>query len=620
MSKNAWGIDISNSSIKAVLFTKDGDSLTLAAVDVEELPRGGTDQAQLDAHIREGLTQLASRNRMKGQVLACSIPGHTVFNRPIKLPPVDAAKLGEVVRYEAQQQIPFPLNEVVWDYHVVDRKYGVGEEREVILFAIKRDVVDHFLGLLQSVGLQPQIMQFSPVALYNFLVHDQDTGTASVALDLGADNTDLVVVDGPRCWIRNLPITGNDLTKAIQKAFNIPAAEAEKLKLSAGQSQQGAKIFAVLQPVLKDLVGEIHRSIGYYKSISRQSKFDKIFLMGNGSKVINFQKFASQNLQLLATKVAALAKIAIGGSVDQNALQKYLPTLGPAMGLALQAHGDARMSINLLPEEERVKREQAKRKPVAAAAVVLLALPVWLWGSAVRDEAAKLAAANREAVKLNDRNVEMVQKRQETMQPIPRYEKELATLGGLVTERDLALKVLNKINQLVKGNDTSRGVGDDNLWLLSCEMVEKPPQAAPPAGAQASRFFPPSAACLLELKIEGAIKARQDTAQAQAFVKERLSEPLAKEFFVGSHNVEVEPQAVTKLKPKSMAEPGGGPGLFGGPQAEGETKYHRFTAVLQIKFGPEARKPAPAVAPPAGGAPPAGNGGGAREEAVIRKQ
>ncbi|HUR38081.1 MAG TPA: pilus assembly protein PilM, partial [Planctomycetota bacterium] len=295
MAKGVWGIDVSKSSVKVVRL--EGDTLTHSGVFPYD--SAGTGEApDIDAQIKSTLTQIKAQYKISGEPVIFSLPSHSTFNRLIKLPPVEEAKIPEIVKYEAQSQIPFNIEEVIWDYQYVERDYQPGEEKEVILFAIKRDIVEQFLGNIAELKFNTEAVQFAPVALFNFLLRDQDFKGATVALDMGGDNTDLIVIDGTKFWVRNLPITGNDITKALQKAFNIPFEEAEKLKLKAGQSQQAQKIFNAVQPILRDLVNEINRSMGYYKSISKTSKFDQIILLGNSTKTLNFQKFVSQSLQL----------------------------------------------------------------------------------------------------------------------------------------------------------------------------------------------------------------------------------------------------------------------------------------------------------------------------------
>src|SRR5262245_44969377 len=369
MGKGVWGIDVSKTSVKAVRI-EDG---TLTHSGVFPYESAGTGEAgDLDEQIKAALTQIKATFKISSDPVIFSLPSHSTFNRLIKLPPVEESKIPEIVNYEAQSQIPFNIDEVIWDYQYVERDYAPGEEKEVILFAIKRDIVEQFLGNIADLKFNTEAVQFAPVALFNFLLKDQDMKGATVALDMGGDNTDLIVIDGTKFWVRNLPITGNDITKALQKAFNIPFEEAEKLKLKAGQSQQAQKIFNAVQPILRDLVNEINRSMGYYKSISKTSKFDKILLLGNSTKTLNFQKFVSQSLQLPAARVQKLNKISVGGQIDPGELNESLATIGTALGLALQGIVTTANRVNLLPEIYRKKKELKKKQPFIVAAAAML--------------------------------------------------------------------------------------------------------------------------------------------------------------------------------------------------------------------------------------------------------
>src|SRR5262252_2185021 len=427
MGKGVWGIDVSKSSVKAVRI--EGGTLTHAGVFPYD--SAGTGEAgDLDEQIKGALTQVKSTYKITSEPVIFSLPSHSTFNRLIKLPPVDEGKLPEIVKYEAQSQIPFNIDEVLWDYQYVSRQYAPGEEKEVILFAIKRDIVEQFLANIADLGFNVEAVQFSPVGLFNFLVHDQELGAAAVALDMGGDNTDLIIVDGTKFWVRNLPITGNDITKALQKAFNIPFEEAEKLKLKAGQSQQAQKIFNAVQPVLRDLVNEINRSMGYYKSISKTSKFDQIILLGNATKTLNFQKFVSQSLQLPAIRVQKLNTIAVGGGVDPGDLNENLATIGTALGLAVQGLEPTTNRVNLLPEQYRKKKELKRKQPFIVAAAAALYLTVGMAWYKQDTEIARLDESIRVGERAKTSN-ETIKKDFEAAKQVEEMRNNLTPLVGL---------------------------------------------------------------------------------------------------------------------------------------------------------------------------------------------
>ncbi|MBI3856805.1 MAG: type IV pilus assembly protein PilM, partial [Planctomycetes bacterium] len=481
MGRGVWGIDVSKTSAKAVRL-EDG---TLTHSGVFPYESAGTGEAgDLDEQIRTALAQIKQTFKISSEPVIFSLPSHSTFNRLIKLPPVEESKIPEIVKYEAQSQIPFNIDEVIWDYQYVERDYAPGEEKEVILFAIKRDIVEQFLGNIAELKFNTEAVQFAPVALFNFLLKDQDIKGATVALDMGGDNTDLIVIDGTKFWVRNLPITGNDITKALQKAFNIPFEEAEKLKLKAGQSQQAQKIFNAVQPILRDLVNEINRSMGYYKSISKTSKFDQIILLGNSTKTLNFQKFVSQSLQLPAVRVQKLNTLAVGGGVDPGDLNENLATIGTALGLALQGAEPTTNRVNLLPDIYRKKKELKRKQPFIVAAAAALYLTVGLAWYKQDTEIAKLKDSADQAENVKKAN-DAIKEEFTASKKVEEIRDNLTPLVGLSFERDLILKIMDEINPNIPNNGDPALKDEQRLWVVDWKFEEKErPKEAPAAGAE----------------------------------------------------------------------------------------------------------------------------------------
>ena len=515
MAKGVWGIDVSKSSVKVVRL--EGDTLTHSGVFPYD-SAGTGDAGELDAQIKATLTQIKATFKISSEPVIFSLPSHSTFNRLIKLPPVEESKIPEIVKYEAQSQIPFNIDEVIWDYQYVEREYGPGEEKEVILFAIKKDIVEQFLGNIIELKFNTEAVQFAPVALFNFLLRDQEVKGATVALDMGGDNTDLIVIDGTKFWVRNLPITGNDITKALQKAFNIPFEEAEKLKLKAGQSQQAQKIFNAVQPILRDLVNEINRSMGYYKSISKTSKFDQIILLGNSTKTLNFQKFVSQSLQLPAIRLQKLNTIAVGGSVDPGELNENLATIGTAIGLALQGIEPTTNRVNLLPEAYRQKKQLKRKQPFVVATAAALYLLVGLAWYKQDTEVAKLDASIRAADKVLNSN-KAIKEEFEGAKKIEEVRDSVTPLVGLSFERDLILKIMDEINPNIPNNGDDKLNDMQRLWVVDWRFEEKPKEGAPPPGGKPQgegKHFPTSK--VLTATMEVVVAKRSSDNEARNFI------------------------------------------------------------------------------------------------------
>src|SRR6476620_7076903 len=302
-----WGIDLGQCALKALrLEMKDGQAVATAFDYVEHHKILSQPDADPDQLTREALEKFLSRNSLKGDLVAISVPGQSGLARFVKLPPVEEKKIIDIVRFEAKQQIPFPLDEVVWDF----QKIGSGEvtdgfamETEIGLFAMKRDQISRALAHFQDVNIEVHYIQMAPLALCNFVAYDQlnkggtpaegvdepaDEGPRGkrrcvVALDIGTDSSNLVITDGEKIiWQRPIPLGGNHLTRALSKEMKLTFAKAEHLKRNAAKSPPELKaILSALKPVLTDFVGEVQRSLGFFTNSHRAAQVQ--YMVGLGS-------------------------------------------------------------------------------------------------------------------------------------------------------------------------------------------------------------------------------------------------------------------------------------------------------------------------------------------------
>src|SRR5437868_3699553 len=211
-----WGIDLGQCARKALRLQEVEGQVTATAFDYVEHPKIlSQPDADPDALIREALEKFLSRNSLRGDQVAISVPGQSGLARFVKLPPVEEKKISDIVRFEAKQQIPFNLDEVVWDYQKIGSGVvtdGFAMETEIGLFAIKRDVVSRALQPFQEVGIEVGIIQMAPLSLCNYASYDlldkeglpvegeEEDGKKQcvVALDIGVETSNLVITDGER--------------------------------------------------------------------------------------------------------------------------------------------------------------------------------------------------------------------------------------------------------------------------------------------------------------------------------------------------------------------------------------------------------------------------------------
>ena len=197
-----------------------------------------------------------------------------------------------------------------------------------------------------------------------------------VVLDIGADNTDLIITDGTRIWQRNVPIGGNHFTRALTKELKLTFAKAEHLKRNATKAPDPRAIFTAMRGVFNDFTSEVNRSIGFYSSINRTAKIRKVMGLGNGFKLPGLQKFLQQNLNQEIEKVDTFFKLAGDEVKAAPQFQDNMASFAVAYGLGVQGLGKGGLSTNLLPPEiERVRLIRAKKPwALAASALIMLGL------------------------------------------------------------------------------------------------------------------------------------------------------------------------------------------------------------------------------------------------------
>ena len=397
-----WGIDLGQCALKAIRVENIEGQVTATAFDYVEHPKIlSQPDADPDQLTREALEKFLSRNSLKGDTVVISIPGQSGLARFVKLPPVEERKIGDIVRFEAKQQIPFNLDEVVWDYQKIGSGVvtdGFAMETEIGLFAIKRDTVNRYLQHFKDVSVEVNTVQMGPLALCNFLAYDliqkaaengEEPGKKAclVALDIGTDNSNLVITDGARIiWQRPIPLGGNHFTRALTKDMKLTFAKAEHLKRNATKSPDLKQILSSLKPVLNDFVGEVQRSLGYFTNTHRDASVQYMIGLGSAFRLPGLQKFLSEKLQLDVRRLQKFQRLGGEGVVNTPVFAENVLSFAVAYGLALQGLGVGKLYTNLLPQDIRVERMIRAKKPwaVTAAASMLLAITVLGMGYAMQ--------------------------------------------------------------------------------------------------------------------------------------------------------------------------------------------------------------------------------------------
>jgi len=381
-AKTVWGIDVGQCALKAIRLRWRDNCLQAVGFDVIEhakvLSQPDADEQQL---IRHALKKFLDRNSIKGSTIVVSVPGQASFTRFIKLPPVEHRKVPEIVRYEARQQIPFNLDDVVWDYQTLSPAGTGPREVEVGIFAMKREIVADYVADFLAMRIEPDIVQMAPVALYNFLMYDkQGGGGATILVDVGAENTNLVIADADRVWIRPVPIGGNNFTQALCKQFKLPFAKAENLKRHAAESKHARKVFQAMRPVFGDLLTEVQRSIGYYTSLHRDSRIERVVALGNAFRLPGLRNFLAQSLGLEVEAIEGFHSLPDASALNAPLFRENVLSFGVAFGLAIQGLGRATIQTSLLPPEILSQKIMRKKRPFFAGAAACLVAAIGCFG------------------------------------------------------------------------------------------------------------------------------------------------------------------------------------------------------------------------------------------------
>ncbi len=397
-----WGIDIGNSSLKALRCRPSAEpgKIEALAFDYIEhskiLTQPGADPGEI---LAETLQSFLSRNSTRGDQVAISVSGQNTISRFLKLPPVDPKKIPEIIKYEAKQWLPFDLADVIWDFQSIGAPASgdssIPLDFEVGMFAMKRDIALKTLAPYDASGIDIDSIQSSPLALYNFATFDQlpepnfdeydpdNPPESIVLLCVGTEATDVVVTNGYTIWTRSIAIGGNVFTKALTKSLKLTSSKAEYLKRHAAAAEDPKAVFQAMKPVFNDMLSEVHRSLEYYQNLNRKVRYKRIVALGNTMKMPGLRQFLTQNLGYEVTRLPRFSKL-VGPEVTEAPLfQENMFSFAVSYGLAIQQLGEAPLSTNLIPKEIVMDRVLREKKPWAllSAAILILGFVLYFAGA-----------------------------------------------------------------------------------------------------------------------------------------------------------------------------------------------------------------------------------------------
>lgn len=422
--------------------------------------------------IKVAVSELAEKLKIgKSTKLRYAISGQSVFTRFIKLPAIEDDNIEQLVAFEAQQHVPFPIDEVIWDWQLLESGSG---EKEVALVAIKGDALNDMNDVVVESGLGTAEVDAAPMALYNALKYNYpELNETTLLIDVGAKTCNLIYLEGSRMFTRSVAVGGASITTSIAKEYGVSFSEAESQKCSNGMvalntahtsqlDEPTAALATVIRNALGKLPAEIARTTNYFRSQHGGKAPKQVLLAGGGTNLPHIADFFQEKLRLPVEFFNPLKRVSVGKGVDVDQVSAEAHLLGELVGLGLRGVGKAPLEIDLVPDAVSRERETERRKPflLAASVLLLLGLGIWAWSNMNHK-----SRATEELAKINGQ----VDERELYSKPLSVLAKQEAALDALSAQLVDAQNA--RVLWLDIWDDLARHFASDVVWLVDFDPL-----------------------------------------------------------------------------------------------------------------------------------------------------
>lgn len=481
-------LDVGASTVKIAEFSAGrGGTIELTNFGVSSLGLDPANESDRLAHVTATVKELMQECGIRPGPVLISVSGQSVFSRFVKLPPVDKDKVYQIILYEAQQNVPFPINEVVWDYQLIG---GADGEIDVMLAAIKADIIVGLSDAIEQAGLTTDLVDVAPMALYNCFRYNQpEVQGCTLVVDIGARSTDLIFMEGARVFIRSIPVAGNAITQQIMREFELSFEDAEDMKRTHAfvalggayedpKSEVAGKISKIARNVMTRMHAEIDRSIKFYRTQQNGSAPARILLTGGSSTIPYTDTFLKEKLKADVEYLNPFVNIPVANTIEGEEIGRHAHELAQAVGLALRKAMTCPIEINLLPPRVVKDKLFRQKQPVLVGALLALAGLVGLW-----------AANNWTLERLASRELDLHQQKVQALERIERpmaaleadlaaVQAELDQIAGLAERREEWLRLLTDVQAVLP-----RGLWIDRLDAVRVteDDLRETPELAPGA-------------------------------------------------------------------------------------------------------------------------------------------
>ncbi len=392
-TKSFLAVDFGAGSLKLAEFQlNDGGGLSLINYGIKSLGLDGASQeaAPREATILKALQELIAEKGLKSKEINVCAPGFHVFSKFVKLPPVDASKVTQITQYEAQQNVPFPLEEVVWDYQILGN--AAGGELEVLLVAIKSDIVEGLFRVTEAAKLKLEVADVSPAALCNaFRYNYGDLEDCTMLLDIGAKTSNLLFFEKGKVFSRSINLGANAITQDFMQEAKLKFDVAEKIKRDEGfvslggayeepENANQAAISKIARQFMTRLHIQVNQTMQFYRGQQGGSAPARLFLSGGASIMPYTAQFFAEKLNVPVEYFNPFRNVQIDPSVNLEELARVAHSLGEVVGLGLRNLAHCPVELNLIPASTRKMQSFNEKKPYLIATVFSLVAVVAAMG------------------------------------------------------------------------------------------------------------------------------------------------------------------------------------------------------------------------------------------------
>lgn len=344
--KDSIGLDIGSSYIKTVKLKEAKGSYELELFNVHPLPPELIVDGSIIDSLRlvDSLKESIRKANIKTKNVAIAIAGHSsVIIKRISLPEMSEEELSESIKFEAEQYVPFDIEDVNLDFQILGPKEEPGQ-MDVVLVAVKKDIINEYISVVKEAGLNPIVVDIDAFALENMygINYEIEPGKNVALLNIGASTINLGILKGGiSVFTRDSSLGSNLHTEALQREFNISYENAERLKRGEpieNISQDDAD--SVIEAASEEILNEIIRSFDYFRSTTIHEDISEVILSGGCALIKNFASMISEKSGIETKIVEPFRNIKIPKKIDSVYVEEMAPMMAVAVGLALRKQGD----------------------------------------------------------------------------------------------------------------------------------------------------------------------------------------------------------------------------------------------------------------------------------------